>query len=174
MKRLFVLVLGMGLVLCFQGNVFSADKYKIGVVDMQKFQEKSIAFQKVRERLRAKYESLQKKLEAEQQELLKIEDDFKKQSMMLSLDAKEDKRREMEKRKRHYKYIYEEYSQELKAAEEELRRSVAKEVGKVVEDIGQRDKYIIILERRTIGLIFYKDEIDITDQIIAAYDRTRK
>jgi outer membrane protein len=174
MKRLFVLVLGMGLVLCFQGNVFSADKYKIGVVDMQRFQEKSIAFQKVRERLRGKYESLQKKLEAEQQELLKIEEDFKKQSMMLSLDAKEDKKREMEKKKRHYKYIYEEYSQELKAAEEEMRRSVAKEVGKVVEEIGQKDNYIIILERRTLGLIFYKDEIDITDQVIAAYDRTRQ
>jgi outer membrane protein len=93
---------------------------------------------------------------------------------MLSLDAKEDKKREMEKKKRHYKYIYEEYSQELKAAEEEMRRSVAKEVGKVVEEIGQKDNYIIILERRTLGLIFYKDEIDITDQVIAAYDRTRQ
>ncbi|MBW2125392.1 MAG: OmpH family outer membrane protein [Deltaproteobacteria bacterium] len=44
---------------------------------------------------------------------------------------------------------------------------------KIVEKIGKTQGYTIILERRTLGLVYYKDSIDITDQVVAAYDKMK-
>lgn len=171
MKYFFRLLVGIVFLVCFQNYAWSQDSFKIGVVDMQKFQERSKSFHKIREELRQKFESLQQKLEVEKNDLLKIEEEFKKQSMMLSLDAKEDKQKELEKKRRHYKYLYEEYTQEMKDAELEIRKKVGKELEKVVEKIGQKEGYLIILEKRTIGLIYYGDALDMTEQVIKAYDQ---
>ena len=171
MKYFFRLLVGVVFLVSFQNHAWSQGSSRIAVVDMQKFQEGSKSFQKIREELRQKFESLQQKLEVEKNDLLKIEEEFKKQSMMLSLDAKGDKQKDLEKKRRHYKYLYEEYTQEMKDAELEIRKKVGKELEKVVEKIGQKEGYLIILEKRTIGLIYYGDALDMTEQVIKAYDQ---
>ena len=158
----------------FQLNALAADDCKICVVDMQKFQENSNAFKKVRETLRQKFNSLQQKLDNEKNELLKVEEEFNKQKMMLSLDAKEDKQRDLEKKRRHYKYLYDEYTLEIKETEMELRRTVGKELESVVEQIGKKKNYTIILEKRALGLLYHDKTIDITDEVTEAYDRIKK
>ena len=173
MKYFFQLLVGIIFVVCFQFNAFGQEGAKIGVVDIEKFQGRSKSFQKVREELRQKFEFLQQRLDVEKDELLKVEEEFKKQSMMLSLDAKEDKQKELEKKRRHYKYLYDELSQEMKDAELEVRKRVGKEMEKVVEKIGQGGGYSIILEKRTIGLIYYKGALDITGKVIEGYDKMK-
>lgn len=172
MKKLFSVALVIGLFLILQQTAFCNDK--IGVVDMQVFQEKSKAFAVHRAKLKEKFESLQKKMEQERENLRKAEEEFRKQMMMLSLDAQEDKRRELEKKQRRYKYINNEYVQEMKEAEADATRTVGMEIGKVVEKIGKAKGYTIIIEKRAIGLIFWDDSIDITDEVIEAYDKANQ
>ncbi len=173
MRRFF------GFILCctiltfgFQFNAMAAD-CKVAVVDMQRFQENSKAFKKVRETLRQKFNSLQKKLDEEKDELLKVEEEFNKQKMMLSLDAKEDKQKDLEKKRRHYKYLYDEYTLEMKDAEMEIRKTVGKELESVVDEVGSNNNYTIILEKRALGLLYHDKTIDITDQVTEAYDRMK-
>jgi outer membrane protein len=90
----------------------------------------------------------------------------------LSLDAKEDKEMELGKKSRHYKYMYEEVTQEMKNAEYEATKSVGKEIEKIVEKIGQTDGYSLILEEGTMGLIYFNSAMDITDRVTKAYDAT--
>jgi len=160
-------------VIGLQYNAFSADSSKIAVINMQKLQEKSKKFQKIRGTLRQKYETLQKKLDNEKNELVKMEEELKKQGMMLSLDAKEDKQKELTKKKRHYKYLAEEFTQEMKQAEIEATNKFGKEIEKVVEKIGKREAYTLILGKRTMGLVYYDNAIDITDEVIKAYDQKK-
>ena len=61
----------------------------------------------------------------------------------------------------------------MKEAEQDAKRMVGKEIEKIVEKIGKTQGYTIILERRTLGLVYYKDSIDITDQVVAAYDKMK-
>ena len=99
---------------------------------------------------------------------------MKKQSLMLSFDAKEDKRKELGKRSRHYKYLENEFLQEQKELQMELVRVVGQEIQKIVEDIGKRQGYLMILEKRAVGVLYNDDKIDITDEIIREYDRKKK
>ena len=174
MKRFFYFLVGISVILLFQQNALGANAYKIAVVDVQKLQKNSVAFQKTRANLKKKFEALQQKLDEERDALLKLEANLKKQGMMLSLDAQEDKRRELEKKKRYYQYIYEDYTQEMKNTEVEATRKIGKELEKILKNIADKEDYILILERRTLGLLHYSDAIDITDQVTKAYDRMKQ
>ncbi|MBN2122788.1 MAG: OmpH family outer membrane protein [Deltaproteobacteria bacterium] len=151
----------------------AAEKPKIAVVDMQNFQRKSTAFQKLRAELQKQFQAMQKKLDQEKESLVKLEEDLKKQSMMLSLDAQENKRNELEKKRRYYKYLYEDFTQEMKDIETEATKKVTKELAKVVQKIGEKEGYVLIFERRTIGLLYAHDSTDITDQVVEIYDRSK-
>lgn len=173
MKHFFCLLVVIMFVFGLQYNAFSEDRSKIAVIDMKILQENSKGFKEIREVLRQQFEILQKKLNNEKDELRKMEEELKKQGMMLSLDAKEDKQKELVKKRRHYKYLADEFTREMKEAEIEATKKFGNEVRKVTEKIGKRKGYTLILGKRTMGLIYYDEKIDITNEVIKAYDKTK-
>ena len=42
------------------------------------------------------------------------------------------------------------------------------------QEIAEKEAYTIILEKRTLGLVFYDDAIDLTEQVVKAYDMMMK
>ena len=178
MKRLVVLVMSVTMIFLLEGYVQAAQAtgatVKIGVVDLQKFQKNSKAFQKTGAVVKKKFDEMQGKLDQERDALSKLEDEFKKQSAMLSLDAQEDKKKELEKKRRHYKYLYDEYTQEMKDTEVEAIHKIMQELEKIVGKMAEKEGYTLILERRVLGLIYYDDAIDITDRVTEAYDKSKQ
>ncbi len=174
MKTMKRCVLAIGLLFIFQGAAFGAGPLKIAVVDMNLLQHKSSSFKQVRGSLEKKLKAMQQKLDTEKNALLKMEEDFKKQSMMLSLDAQEDKRNELEKKRRYYKYLYEDFTIEMNNLEKNAKAKIGKELNDVLRKIAQDQGFTIIFERRTIGLLFYDDAVDITDQVVKSYDAMKK
>jgi outer membrane protein len=174
MKHLFrVAIVGL-FILFIQQNAFCANNVKVGILDMQKLQMESKNFKKVAKRFEDKFESLKKKIQKEQNILKKAEEEWEKQSSMLSSEARETKRIELEKKRMNYKHVAEDYSSQLRNAELEVQREVGKDLDKIVKDIGDKKGYTIILERRTIGLVYYADGLDITDEVIKAYDALKR
>jgi outer membrane protein len=171
MRGLIYVLLGLLTVVLLQPAPLAAQTVKVGVVDLQKFQKNSKAFQRASLTVKKKFEDMQQKLNDERNALGKLDEDFKKQSMMLSLDAQEDKKRELEKKQRQFKFMYDEYSQEMKDTEMEAIKKVMKELEKVVEKMGEKEGYTIILERRTVGLLYFNNAIDLTDRVTDAYDK---
>jgi outer membrane protein len=149
----------------------AAQTVKIGVVDLQKFQKNSKAFQKASVSVKKKFDDMQQKLSDERNALAKLDDEFKKQSMMLSIDAQEDKKRELEKKQRQYKFMYDEYTQEMKETEVDTIKKIMKELEKITDKMAEKEGYTIILERRTLGLLYFNSAIDLTDRVTEAYDK---
>lgn len=173
MKHIFRLFLGMLILFVFQYNVLAAEQYKIRIVDMQKFQSKSKSFQRAAATLRAKLNTQQMRLDEEKRKIASMEDEIKKQSLVLKLEAKEDKNRELAKQKRYYKFLLEEFKVAVKEAEIEATKRVSRELENLVQEIADKEGYTLIFEKRTIGLIYYDDSLDITDQVIKAYDELK-
>ena len=171
MKGLIYVLLGLFTVVLLQPAPVAAQNVKVGVVDLQKFQKNSRAYQKASLVVKKKFDDMQQKLNDERSALGKLEEEFKKQSMMLSLDAQEDKKRELDKKQREFKFMYDEYSQDMKETEMEAIKKVMKELEKVVEEMGKKEGYTIILERRTLGLLYFNNTIDLTDRVTEAYDK---
>ena len=173
MRKRFLVFIGCATMFFFCIQPVWADAVKVGVLNMKTLQKNSLAFQKVRDGLKKKFDVLQKKLDGEKAQIQKLQEDLQKQSMMLSLDARQDKQREMDERTRHYNYVYGEVTQEMKDAEADATRKVGMEIEKVVEKIAEKEKYTIILEAGAVGLVYYNNAIDITDQVTKAYDEVK-
>jgi outer membrane protein len=174
MRHLITLLTGMMLIFCLTFSVYAEDKFKVGVVDLQKFQQNSVGFQKIREAYIKKLEPQGKELEKLQQELVKLEEGLRQQSMMLSLDAKEDRRIELGKKSRKYKFLENEFMTDVKQAEGETIRNIGGDIQKIVEKIGKEKGYIMILEKRAVGFLYTDERVDITDEVIAAYDKMKQ
>jgi len=149
----------------------AAQAVKIGVVDLQRFQKNSKAFQKASVSVKKKFDDMQQKLNDERNAVAKLDEEFKKQSMMLSLDAQEDKKRELDKKQRQFKFMYDEFTQEMKDTEMDAIKKIMKELEKIVEKMAEKEGYTIIFERRTLGLLYFNNAIDLTDRVTDAYDK---
>lgn len=173
MKHFMSLVVGIVLLLSVQPNAFCGE-VKIGVIDLQKLQRDSKAFKTLSEGYMKELEAKKKDFEKEKAALRTLEEEMRKQNMMLSLDAKESKMKEHGKKSRRLKYLENELLQEAKEAEMELKRNVLINVAKVVAEIGKKEGYSLILEKGSGGFLYSDEAIDITDQVIKAYDRAKR
>ncbi len=172
MRHLIGIIAATMFLFCTQLYALGADACKIGVVDIAVFQQKSVAFQKIKDEYIKNMEPKRQELETERSELVELEEELRKQSMMLSLDAKEDRRKELAKRSRHYKYLENELVQEIKEAE--AVRAIGADIQEIVEKIGKKEGYTMILEKRAVGFLYNNDKIDITDEVIKAYDQMKQ
>ena len=174
MKKFLCLLIGIVLVPFIPLKAMGEAPCKIGIVDLQQCLSESIEGKKLLEELKAKLKGLQNKLDAEKNELMKLQEELGNQSMMLSMDAKEDRGREFDRKRREYEYLYKDLGNEMKKAEIDVQKKMLKDLAKVVDKIGSDLKYTIILEKRSGGIMFFDKTIDITNEIIKLYDATKK
>jgi outer membrane protein len=62
--------------------------------------------------------------------------------------------------------------EELELKDQELSRRLIPEILKVVNDIGEKEGYIMILDVNTQGLAYHSRENDITDKVIKKFDKS--
>ena len=148
-----------------------ADLTKLGIVDLQRCMTESIEGKKVLEGLKKQKDVMQRRLDKKQNDLMEFKKDLEKQSMMLSLDAKEDKMKEFERQRREFKYFYDDLSDEMKKKEIEVRKKILSKLEKVVLNIGRKGDYLIIFERRSSGIMFLDKGLDVTDEVIEAFNQ---
>lgn len=174
MKRYLSTILVIIAVFVFPLTSGEAGQEKIGVVDLQRCFVESKRGKRIVEELQKKKDALQKKFDKKQNAFLKLEDEIKKQAMMLSTEARLSKEREYERMRRELKYTYEDLMGEMRQAELDARRRVFKELEKIVNDIGKTGNYFLIMERRAGGIMYYGKAVDITDQVVKAYDLAKQ
>ena len=109
----------------------------IGVVDLQRCFTESREGKKAVEALKKKKAALQKKFDKKQNEFLKLQEELKKQSMMLSTDARVDKEKEYERMRRELRYTYEDLMKDMRKADAEVKKKMFKELEKVISEIGK-------------------------------------
>jgi len=174
MKRCVLFATTVALFFFFYTPVFGQELLKIGVIDLQKCLQESVEGKKATELLKKKKAQLQEKLDKKQQELLELRREFEKQSMMLSMDAQESKRKTVERKARELEYYLRDLNEEMAKAQEQEKKRIFDELGTVIEDIGNQKGYSIILEKRAGGVLYRDKAVDITDMVIKAYDQVKK
>ena len=150
------------------------DVTKVGIIDLQRCLQESKEGKRVTQLLQKKKVVLQSQLDEKQKELMDLRREFEKQAMMLSMDAQTDKRRAVERKTRELEYHFQDLNAEMRRAEEREKKRIFDELGKVIEKIGSTGNYALVLEKRSGGVLYWNKVIDITDQVIKAYDKVKE
>lgn len=92
---------------------------------------------------------------------------------MLSADAKRDKEKEFERKKRDLADLYRDYREEVQQAEVAGFQPILKDLNAVIEKIGAEQGYTVILEKSN-GVVFSAKGVDITEAAVKALNETAK
>jgi outer membrane protein len=169
-KRILALVSALALLLSVAAPA-TADM-KIALIIPQKLIAKSQAGKDAADKLKAKKEAAQKKLDAKAEELKKQDEDARKRVMMLSADEKKKVGEELERQQRDGQRMKEDLERELQKAEQEILGTVNQFLGKVINEFGEKNGYDLILDAQ--AAVYFSDTPDVTDEVIKLADSQYK
>jgi len=144
---------------------------KIAVINMQKVVKQSVKGRSATAELEKKFESLKKDLQTEQDRIKAYKDDIEKKASLLSDEAKAQKEIEYRKMLRDFKDSSENAQFQMKQAEARVMEPLLKSLETIVNRVAESGGYTMILESNMPGIYYFSPSMDITSEVIKAYDQ---
>ncbi len=153
----------------------AAEAFKMGVVDPQTVLEKSKAGRKALDGLKEYVTTRQKLLSRDEEELRTTEKTLKDQLAKLSETEKKEKETQFRAKIQDYQKRAQEFNQELQGKQKELVDDYMKRIATATQAVAEKGGFSLVLDKgseQTVKIVIYnKETIDLTDQVIKEFDR---
>ena len=153
----------------------AAEAFKMGVIDPQAVLEKSKAGKKALDGLKEYVSTRQKLLSRDEEELRNTEKTLKESAAKLSEAEKKDKEAQFRTKIQEYQKRAQEFNQELQGKQKELVDDYMKRIATATQTVAEKGGFSIVVDKgseQTVKIVIYsKDAIDLTDQVIKEFDR---
>ena len=143
---------------------------KIAVFDLQRIMRESKVIQGYRKTLEKEIEEKRKILKDKEDSIKAIEEKLKRDETKLSFDERRRLEDSITTESKELKRLKEDITTDLKKIDRELSQRVLREIGEVIREMGNKEKYSIIFERSLAGVAYFDNSFDITQKIIESYD----
>ncbi len=143
---------------------------KIGVVDVQRALNDSQAGKKAKEQFKVEFDRMQNSLKGEKDRLDRLKDDLEKKSVVLKESERKSMADDFEAKRRDLRRKLEDSDAELRKKDSELTGDILKQLAEVIQQIGEREGYTVILESSSSSVLYGAKSIDLTDEVIRIYD----
>jgi outer membrane protein len=154
----------------FAASSYGADVAKIGVVNFQKILEKSDAGKKATAEINKRGKEMEASLKTKGEEIDAIKKKLEREALVMSKEMREQKERDIRISINDFKTLKNKYMADFKQHEARLVRDIQKEVLEIVTEMGKKEGFLIIFEKREAGVLYSPDSIDITDRLIQKYN----
>jgi len=139
---------------------------QIAVIDLQAVLQESDPGKEAMQMLKEYQEDLSSELKEKKKSLDKLKQEIQQQSMMLSEEAKKNKRSEFQKEAREFRSSYQQYQQKLNQKKRDIREPIIDVLIGVIQEHGKKHNYDLILDKKNNGVMYNKESLEITDTII--------
>lgn len=151
-----------------------AEEIKIGVVDMQKAIQSVEAGKKAKGQLEKEFNARKKELQTEESSIKKMGEEFRKQSLVLTDDARAKKQAELQERIMKFQELTARSQQEIAQKEQELTQPIVSGIRKIIGELAKQKGYSVILEKNENTVLFSLDKDDLTSDVITAFNKGGK
>ncbi len=168
MRNLF-----LTLTLCLfglSGIVHGAEVAKIGIIDFQEIFNKSNPGKRLIDEIKSRGKKMEQTLKEKGAEIEELRKTLDQKALVISNEAREAKEQDLRAKFRDFKSLQERYQDILRELEINSVKQVRKDVIEIVEAIGKREGYSLIVDRRVGGVVYAPNAIDITDKVIETYN----
>jgi outer membrane protein len=150
-----------------------AGNLKIAYVNMERVLNEVEEGKSAKSKLKRDFSGKQKKLDQLQKGLKRKKETFDKQQGMMNQKVRMQKQEELQKEFMRLQQTYMQLQQELMGREAELTQGIAKKIRSIVDKIGDREGYTMVLD---IGetVLYYKRHQDITDEVVRDYNKLHR
>jgi outer membrane protein len=152
--------------ICFiwLGSALAADVAKIGTVDIQRIMSTSEQGKAAKAKIKEQTDQMTVALKQKGAEIENLKNQLERESMVMSKEKREEKEREFRIKLNDLKTLEKRYRGDLQAIEKKLAGEMRKAVFKLVEEIGKKEGYLLIMNN--FNIMYAPSSIDITDKII--------
>ena len=172
MKRYGLFAAGiMILTLVFTGSPTAAAE-KTGFVDIQEIMLSSEPGKKASEDFKKAFEKEKEVIQERENELKKLKDELEKERPLLNEEALEEKETDYKKKIRDYQLLVKDTNEEIQAKDQDISKEIIPEILKVVNAIGEKENFSIIIDISSIPLTYYSKENDLTKRVIEEFNKT--
>lgn len=154
----------------FVVSSFGADVAKIGVVNFQTILEKSDAGKMAMAEINKHGKELEANLQTKGKKIEEAKNKLEREALVMSKEMRDEKEREIRINTNDLKILQNKYTADLRQLEAKLVRNIQKEVLEIIAEIGKKEGYLVIFEKREAGVMYSPDTIDITDRVIQKYN----
>jgi outer membrane protein len=145
---------------------------KIGVIDPQRILNDTNAGKKATDTLATFSKNRQALMELDQKELRRLEEDFVKQSSVLSPAAKRERQEQFQRRMQEYQQKVTELNQEVQEKQTDVLEEFRDKIEVVAAIVAKRLGLQVVVDKSKGGPIFYhEDSLDISGQVIEEFNR---
>ncbi|HWF62316.1 MAG TPA: OmpH family outer membrane protein [Nitrospira sp.] len=169
-----VLSAAVTIMLVLSGCVGGAGKIdaKIGVINSQRLLNETSAGKKAKENLTAFSKNRQALMELEEKELRRMEEDFVKQSSVLSPAAKRDREEQFRRRMQEYQQKASELNREVQEKQKDVLEGFRDKIEMIVAKVAKRLGLQVVVDKSKGGpTIYHEDGLDISGLVIEEFNR---
>ncbi|MFP4475354.1 MAG: OmpH family outer membrane protein [Desulfatibacillaceae bacterium] len=148
----------------------AAQASRVGVVDMQKVLDNSVAGKEATARLKARGEEMESRLTTQEQEIREMRNNLEQGLAVMNRDTREQRERELRIAINDIKLAQKRYLEEFREMEARLTNRIRDESFAILEEMGREGDYDLIMEKREGGILFFQNAFDLTDALINEYN----
>lgn len=174
MKRYGLFVVGMAVLSLVLSGSLAAAAEKTGFVDIREVLISSIAGKKAAEDFKKAFDKEKSAIQEKENELKKLKDELEKQRPLLKEEAVKEKELVYQKKFRDYQLLVKDSNEELQVKDQDLSKKMVPEILKIVQTIGEKEKYTTIIDISAIPLAYYAKESDLTKRVIEEFNKVYK
>ncbi|UVT17317.1 MAG: OmpH family outer membrane protein [Nitrospira sp.] len=155
-----------------------AAEFKMAVVDPQSVLEKSKAGKRALDGLKEYVSTRQKLLQRDEEDLRNYEKQLKEQAPKWNETERKEKEGQFRTKVQDFQKRAQEFNQELQKKQKELVDEYMKKISAATQSVAEKGGIALVVDKgseQTVKIVIYsKDTIDLTDQVIKEFDRTNK
>jgi outer membrane protein len=161
----------MSLMMIF--SVQAAD-ITVGVINIQRVISKIKEGKEVQATLEKSFKSKQKEIKKEEEKIKDLQEKYQKQNALLSDDAKLKKEQEIRKMIAELQKKTMGYQKEIQKQEAQLKKPILEKLKPIIDSVSSEAGVSMTFEVSSSPIVYAKNQVDITDKVIKAYDQKHK
>lgn len=159
------------LVLMSLGLSAQAAESKVAFVDMQKAIQSTKAGKKAKESLDTEYQKRKKDLDKKKADIEKMGQDLEKKKAVLSEEVLGRKQMELQEEMMKFQKVVAENQLEIQKREKELVEPILEKLRSAIEKVAKEQKISMVFEKGPQNILYADKDSDITDAVIAAFEK---
>jgi outer membrane protein len=152
----------------------SRAEQKIGYVNLQQAVNEVEEGKAARAALKKEFDQKQKMLDDKQTEFKKLTEDFEKQAVVMSEDAKRDKQADFQRRYVELQGLFAQMQKELSDRERDMMKGIFDKMEVIIKEIADAEGFSFVFEQQNAGLIVAPPANNLTSELVRKYNSRYK
>jgi len=171
MKCIKIILISLFTSLIMIFPLFADNLNKIGIVDFQKILETSKVGKAAQKEIKSEGEKMEETLKEKGAEIEALKKKLERDALVIDRDTRAEREREIRIKINDIKALQKKYMSDFRDLEARMIDRIRTQLIDIIENIGKKDGYLLIMEKNQAGVLYSPNTVDITEKVIRLYNK---